>query len=794
MFTQLECDRQKRLALEYDGSSGAVLIVESSYGEAHSFSSEANWYIGTIALDHCFSIHFSFFTINGVSAFINSHNDGLFVVLDGYGAVVVIVGDGSIERFSECTDRNHGSPVAVNVWSSVHGEELLVNDILGRTDGHYNVVMSENAAITSGVVKSSCIEALVGIIFYSDTDGNFCWFRSVDGQNALTIVNIFLNINSYNCIVVALIFNVSIELTINLSFVAVSLYNGNVNIVFRVHSTFGWIEFEIEAVVRINNGQSLLNVDVFNYIKCVNNDFSTDQCFVRNFVSSGPECTIEEIGINDSFAIETISYVTSRSLNLDTVFIDILSGSSYELAKGYFIIKDEVSVGAHIMGNELYIKIYNIAKVCNIESSFCIVAAKKSYTYNILARSEIVFMIVTYISEGPLVADWNKMQIGRIKSGVVAAAYNTKVLSMFSLSSSFNCYIPSSRFCRKIVITSEDIASFIKDGEFHSIGEICTVVVYPVAVIASEDITAIFGGINIICTSNFFYNTNGVLLVTNSDGNRNISVVIHGESDSELTHTTGGNGGSSVTIVELQVLAIARGEGNFLIFSWVAVFLTSITSPSVFGSTVSYKTIITNEVYIINFFLVVKGDAVIAFNIFTFENDVINNDCWSNNSNFCSFQWCKVINKCFIYRGSSYNIADTSINVVNTTTFEGCFKRSSTTYISSYIIEMWVVRILGQSSRGLESYSISEVTFLIGSPNFNVLQKLAVGCNCTNSSKVKAHFTGGFCLYFYFCFLINYNLTSRSGSSCSGEVWSCNRDFLNIIKGIRISIASLIFI
>ena len=737
---------RKRLALEYDGSSGAVFVIESGYGEAHSFSSEANWYIGTIALDHCFGIHFTFYTVYSVGSVINGHNDGFFVVLDGYGTVVVIVGNGSVERFSECADRNHGSPVAVNIWSSVHGEELLVDDILGRTDGHYNVMMSEDAAITSGVVEGSDIETLVGSIFYSNTDGNFSWFGSVNNEFTLAVGNILLNVNSYNCVVIALVFDVSIELAVDLSFFAVSLNNCYSNILFIVDRTFSWIEFKIEAVVRINNSQGLLNIDVLAAIKCGNSDRGAKEFFVGNFISSGPEGTVEEIFVNNSLAIETISYILTWSSDLDAVFVNILSGSSYELAKSYFIIENEVSVGALVMGNELHIEIGNGAKFSSVESDFYIVTAEKSYTYSVLARGEVFSCIAANISEGPMVASWDQTEIGSIESGLISSAKDIDILSMFCSEGTFSSSIPGSWFAEHFcVIAGQYIASFVSDHELNSIAEISAVVaVGPVVGVgASEYITAINGSVDVICTAGFGYNANSEFLIANSDGNRNVSLVIHGEGGFEFTITISLNSNGCILATEEQVLVSARSQSDFLIFSNAAIFLMSNTSQGVFSSAVSIPTFVTYEVDVVDFFFVVKFQSVVTSYIFTSQGDVIDSlGSWGNGyfKAITGIEFYKSICQ-RISHGTSIWILDcanTSIDIVNTTTFESSFKRGITIYIICDTIE--VVANCGKSvGRSCEINCVCEITIFISSPDYNILKNFVIQRLIVGITKIKLY-------------------------------------------------------
>ena len=256
---------KKRLALEYDGSSQtSFTIIQWVYNEAHCFSCKADWYEGTIALDDWFGIHGEFFTVYSIGGFTDGHNNSLLIVVDGYGACIVIPDNFCIETFHECTERNHGSPVAVNVRSCIHFEELLVNNILGGTDRHGYIVVSVDVALTEGVVKAANIEALVRSIFYSNTDGNISVFSAVNGQFAFTVLNILLNVYGNNSIVIALIFDVSHQLAVNLSLAAIFFNDSYINVIVFFNRTFSWIEFEAEGVIRVNNRQSNVCIQVAN--------------------------------------------------------------------------------------------------------------------------------------------------------------------------------------------------------------------------------------------------------------------------------------------------------------------------------------------------------------------------------------------------------------------------------------------------------------------------------------------------------------------------------------------------
>ena len=283
---------RKRLALEYNGSSGAVCVVEWGYFEAHSFSNEADWYINAITRIYWFSVHGHFSVVNSISGFTNSHNDSLFVIVDGYSLFILIPDNFSIERFSKSTDRNHSSPCTVNIWGSIHGEELLVNNILGRTDGHGYFMMCNSETIASGVLESSRIDTIVRCILDNNNDVCFSIFGSIyaDLTFAIFYLTIIKSLNGYDSIFVALIVNESAyDLTVYLCSLAIFFNNRNSYIIVFVSRPFHWIKFEAHIVVRINDGvfsgstsSAVLCISFYSYK-------STEQRFISCDILFGVE-------------------------------------------------------------------------------------------------------------------------------------------------------------------------------------------------------------------------------------------------------------------------------------------------------------------------------------------------------------------------------------------------------------------------------------------------------------------------------------------------------------------------
>ena len=337
MFTQSKV-RQTRLLLEYNRSGQAgFCIIEWGYSVAHCFSGETNWYISTIAItDYWCSIHGLFFTIDGVSFFTDGHNDFSFIIVDGYSTCIVIKIYISVERFSQRTDRNHSSPVAVYVWSSIANNDFIVNNIVGRTDGHNNGLILVRIFLTYSVFKSTSIDSSTSLNSYYDIHGSF--FVRVNSQSALTIAYI-TSFNVDVCIFIALICNISTHSTTNLTNVAICINSRNSYFVFLVGRAIVVVKFKAVSVVRIYNSQFSFNKLFVFFAECLYFNNSTQQRIISWLILISQEraimFTVEEPSVYNSVAIEAIFYVSS--IDLDTVFVNILAIYIYILTKHNFI-------------------------------------------------------------------------------------------------------------------------------------------------------------------------------------------------------------------------------------------------------------------------------------------------------------------------------------------------------------------------------------------------------------------------------------------------------------------------
>ena len=475
-FTLTECDRQRRLLLEYDRSSQTgFCILQSSYGETNALSYEANWYINTTIVVYRYSVHGAFFTIDGVGFIVNVHDDlSTAIVVNGDNIWICFIPNNfSVESFHQRTDRNHGSPVAVYIRSSIAGNNVVVDNIIGRTNGHNNAAVSERIFLTYRIVESSCISAIIGAILDDNTDLSSGFFGGVDGQAALTIAYSTAGFDSNLSIFVALIIYESFESTIDLCTIAVFINNSYVNFVVFVDRTFFRIKSERKCIVRIYNGQLAFNILFVSSIPSHNSYNGAKQRIVACNVLSG--CKYHFTGlrghmVNQSFT--SSSDGDTRCPNLQAVFVNILRFSSYILAESDFIAQCNCSLRAAVFSSQSNFQILNFTKFSNVEAYSSIIFAEQRYANGVLTRYEnvcniidgtIVLQSVNTLSLIPSESD-----IGRFDLGFFWPFKNIHVLSMFLNGNSISiaCWFVGNSFC-----ASYSITFFIKDFKLNSIGE-----------------------------------------------------------------------------------------------------------------------------------------------------------------------------------------------------------------------------------------------------------------------------------------------------------------------------------
>lgn len=135
----------------------------------------------------------------------------------------------------------------------------------------------------------------------------------------------------------------------------------------------------------------------------------------------------------------------------------------------------------------------------------------------------------------------------------------------------------SSWFCIHVFLSNR-IASYVSNRKSHSIAENSTVFivfidcgpVIPFSRITSEYIATIFYSVDVICTSSFFNYIQYIFYIASSNSNRHVSVVVHGESEREITISVSNNLEAfsffiSIRTYKRKNFAIAIGQGdNFI--------------------------------------------------------------------------------------------------------------------------------------------------------------------------------------------------------------------------------------
>lgn len=135
----------------------------------------------------------------------------------------------------------------------------------------------------------------------------------------------------------------------------------------------------------------------------------------------------------------------------------------------------------------------------------------------------------------------------------------------------------SSWFCIHVFLSNR-IASYVSNRKSHSIAENSTVFivfidcgpVIPFSRITSEYIATIFYSVDVICTSSFFNYIQYIFYIASSNSNRHVSVVIHRETEGEITISVGNNLEPwsffiSISACKSKNFAITIGQGDDLI-------------------------------------------------------------------------------------------------------------------------------------------------------------------------------------------------------------------------------------
>ena len=354
------------LFLEYYASGQAVCILKRNYSVAQRFSYKANWYEGTIAGKNRSSVHGLFITVYSVGLFADGHGQFSVTKSVGNGLAVLIPMNGSTEGFTEYTEWNHGSPSAVYVWSSVAGDNVVIYNIVGRTNSHNNGGFSVRILSANSVIQSVGKNYVIAVA-YTDNDFKISFLIRVDGQLTFTISNINASWGNINiCIFYRFIEQINIESAINIYFVSISVNNRYANSIIFAGWTIGRIKFErvIKDVCFINDGHFTISILTICSSEAPNSNSATNKTVI----------TIVHI-VLDRESNSTIVYIIAYELKSCTsvahiccnftsqaVFVNLKNFCSvYGTVVNYF--RYNIIVFIRKFDNS----IYSLAKSCNSE-------------------------------------------------------------------------------------------------------------------------------------------------------------------------------------------------------------------------------------------------------------------------------------------------------------------------------------------------------------------------------------------------------------------------------------------
>ncbi len=572
------------LALEYNGSGETVVAIEWGYSVTKSFSSETNWYISTIAFANYRSgVHGLFVAVQGVGFFANVHYNFSIAINDGNNIVFVI--NSCAERFSQCTDRNHRSPSAVYIRSSIAGNNVVVHNIFSRTDGHNNTAICKQIFSTKCIFESTSVDFFIlGNNYNKDICSGF--LISIQVQFSFTAFN---SLNNFCCnfsVSIALIFYGSINLICVESLCNITIFVNDRNDyrVIVVDFTIVFIESKAVSIVGINHCQLSFNkLDTWN--KCFYVDGGTKERFIGNGITFGPELTVIFLFIADGFTIETILYNTSWSVDLQAFFVNILHSSLNKLAKRYFIRYSHFIATIIIAGNHRKRKIFYSAKFINLEGCICTAVAVQSYSYFIFAWNQIFCLIARCwtIEQGIYAFIPYKLQIGRRQSRLTWFGSDVD-------NSIFYCrtIFASCKFITKDVIASQNIALSILQFKLNSIVEISSIwlIAEPFAVSASQYIATIFNSSDSGCFNSLTDQIDRIAYIVVSQIDVTILRILHRKGDIKGAIISCGN---RVRAGDVNDTIFVGGYIERIVSSYIAVCLISSTMNGKFISVIELE-------------------------------------------------------------------------------------------------------------------------------------------------------------------------------------------------------------
>ena len=492
----------QQLLLEYYACSCTIFyIVEWGDFEAEVFSYETNWYIGTIARKNWCSIHGLFFTIQSVGVFADGHNDFGVAYSVGYALSFLIPVNFSAKCFAEYAEWNHGSPSIVYIWSSVAFNNCVVDEVIGRTDGHNDSAACIWIFRTEGVGEGISIEFAVSSFNY---DANVCSASLVafEVHASGTILNLRVNLKIYGSFFIALTYDRSGEGTIDLGEVAIFVYYRYGYGVRFANNAGSRVDGNSFSEVVLNNSQFFFNItdSTDGSIVYFNGDGGTNESVVSYAVNSGCKANGRTMNVSsdNSIAIDTNLHLSSVSLNLQAICINIFRNNFYPLAKSNLIIDSGdriVLVGgippflvssAHVE-NEFF----NIAEFSNgeVNGNSLAAAVVQSNANGIVARYEVLSSANIFESVNAsffIPSELEVISVYRVRGVTLDFEAVCMVWSI--------CF--SSSFISEWAFTYSVTAIGIGDSELNSITEECTIsVVVNLASIGlvgtSEDIAAI---------------------------------------------------------------------------------------------------------------------------------------------------------------------------------------------------------------------------------------------------------------------------------------------------------------
>ena len=367
-----------------DYASGEALSV-FQYGDlvAEFVSYETYWDIGAAINDGEFGVHGLFFAIDSVLVAVSVEDNGGVAVHNSNGAGIAIPFSTAAESFGQSTYRDHGSPVAVNEWRSVAAYDVVVNDDIGRTDGHSNDRVSVDISFTYSVFKSVSIDLISLAIYncYNDVQSSF--LVSEDSQSTIfailhSFIRSYLNIS----VCVGLISNISHDVALSRCYnFTVFVNNRNLNGVIFISFTIVYIKCKTCGYTNISQSNFSINNFFILFASCGQNNLRTNSCILVFNIQA------------DSTAYTCISiYTCNRGYTnaIGTIFGDLVFNAI--LINNDYIIGERLSVVFYffLIRDDLHFSNVLSIEFTESEGRICMIASiVEGYTYSVFTCNEI---------------------------------------------------------------------------------------------------------------------------------------------------------------------------------------------------------------------------------------------------------------------------------------------------------------------------------------------------------------------------------------------------------------------